>query len=80
MAKSTSIVLGNHFEHFIDQQTHDGRYGSASEVIREGLRLLEAREAKLAALQAALIEGEQGEFTTGLDIDAINADLDDELG
>lgn len=79
MAKSTSIVLGNHFDHFIAKQVHDGRYGSASEVIREGLRLLEARETKLAALQAALLEGEQGEFKEGFDLDTLNSELDDEL-
>lgn len=79
MAKSTSISLGDHFDHFITKQIHDGRYGSASEVIREGLRLLETREIKLAALQAALIEGEKGEFTEGFDLDNLNAELDDEL-
>lgn len=79
MAKTTSIALGEHFEQFISRQMHDGRYGSASEVIREGLRLLEARETKLAALRAALIDGEQGEFTEGFDLEALNQDLDSEL-
>jgi antitoxin ParD1/3/4 len=58
MAKNTSISLGDHFEGFIDRQIASGRYGSASEVIRASLRLLEEREGKIGTLRQALIEGE----------------------
>jgi len=59
MQKNTSVTLGPHFEEFIAEQVKTGRFNSASEAIRAGLRLLEEREAKLKALQRALDEGEQ---------------------
>jgi antitoxin ParD1/3/4 len=40
----SSYVIGEHFEHFIREQLQDGRYSSASEVVRDGLRLLEEQE------------------------------------
>ncbi|WP_419812690.1 type II toxin-antitoxin system ParD family antitoxin [Bacterioplanoides sp.] len=62
MARNTSVTIGQHFESFINQQVTDGRYGSASEVVRAGLRLLEEQEAKVKQLRAALLEGEQSGF------------------
>ena len=59
MIKNTSITLGNHFASFVERQVSDGRYGSASEVVRAGLRLLEEHEVRLAALRAALAHGEE---------------------
>ncbi len=58
MARNTSVSLGDHFAEFIDVQVQTGRYGSASDVVRAGLRLLEEHEAKVKALQDALIAGE----------------------
>ncbi len=59
MARNTSISLGDHFSGFIDRQVESGRYGSASDVVRAGLRLLEEHEARVKALQDALIAGEE---------------------
>ncbi|MGV6871180.1 type II toxin-antitoxin system ParD family antitoxin [Pseudochelatococcus sp. B33] len=59
MARNTSVSLGDHFTDFIDTQVRTGRYGSASDVVRAGLRLLEEHEAKVKALEAALIAGEE---------------------
>lgn len=63
MAKNTSISLGEHFEGFIAHQLETGRYGSASEVVRAALRLLEDSESKLDALRRMLNEGEQSGLT-----------------
>lgn len=59
MPHNTSISLGDHFVSFIDAQVSEGRYGSTSEVVRAGLRLLEEHEARVKALRDALIAGEE---------------------
>ena len=70
MPKNTSVTLGDHFADFIERQVKDGRYGSASDVVRAGLRLLEEYEVKVEALRAALIEGEKSGPATPFDFDA----------
>ncbi len=69
MSKNTSVSLDNHFTAFIEAQIAEGRYSNASDVMRAGLRLLEEHEAKLAALRAALIEGEQSGQSLPFDIE-----------
>ncbi len=59
MSKNTSILLGEHFEKFISSEVSSGRYGSASEVIRTALRMLETEEQKRKALIKALVKGEK---------------------
>ena len=73
MGKNTSVSLGDHFAAFIERQVAEGRYNSASDVVRAGLRLLEDQEAKLAALRAALVEGEQSGPSTPFDFEAFIA-------
>ena len=73
MPRNTSVTLGDHFTSFINEQVETGRYGSASEVMRAGLRLLEEREAKVKALQDALIEGEQSGEPRPFDFEAFKA-------
>ena len=62
MSRNTSVTIGNHFEDFIAEQLKEGRYGSASEIVRAGLRLLEEQESRIRQLRAALIEGEESGF------------------
>jgi len=71
MSKNTSIALGEHWQAFIEKQVSSGRYGSASEVIRNALRLLKQRDAKMEILRAALTEGEVSGTAGRLDMDGI---------
>ncbi len=70
MAKTTSFALGDHFAEFIDAQVESGRYGSASEVVRAGLRLLEAQDAKLNALREAIEAGHKSGRAENFDVKA----------
>ena len=69
MTKNTSIALSDHFAEFLNEQVASGRYGSASEVVRAGLRLLEEREAALADLRAEIAKGEASGVAEGFDVD-----------
>jgi len=73
MPKNTSFSLGDYFTRFIEAQVAQGRYGSASDVVRAGLRLLEEQEAKLASLRSALIEGEQSGISIPFDFEGFIA-------
>lgn len=70
MGKNTSVTLGEHFASFVEEQVVRGRYGSVSEVVQAGLRLLEEQERKVEALRAALIEGEESGKSGPFDFDA----------
>ena len=77
MQKNTSVTIGPHYEQFIAKQIEVGRYSSASEAIRAGLRLLEEREIKLYALRQALKNGEDSGLAD-YSLDGLIAELDSE--
>ncbi len=73
-----SFAIGSHFENFIQNQLASGRYNNASEVVRDGLRLLEDQEQfrmmKIEAIKAEIQKGLESGFVEDFDIqDVINA-------
>ena len=74
----SSYTLGDRFEGFVKQLVASGRYASASEVLRDGLRLLEEqenlRQAKLDAVRRDIAEGIDSGPSAPLDMDAIIED------
>lgn len=79
---TTSLSLGEHWEVFIKNEVASGRYGSASELVRDALRFPEERKITLTALREHLAEGaeqaKQSEFVQGYSINALIQELDDE--
>jgi antitoxin ParD1/3/4 len=67
----------DHFDSFISSQIQSGRYGSASEVIRSALRLLETQETKMNTLRQLLVEGEESGMAD-YDLDSLINELDRE--
>jgi antitoxin ParD1/3/4 len=74
----SSYTLGKHYERFVSDLVDSGRYASASEVMRDSLRLLEEREkmreAKLEALRRDIAEGLASGPAEPLDMQALKAD------
>ena len=77
MSKNTSMTLGAHFDDFISAQLTTGRYGSASEIVRAGLRLLEDDVTKMESLRQLLTEGENSGFVD-YSYKELISELDDE--
>ncbi len=75
---TTSFTLGEHWEVFMKNQIASGKYGSASELVRDGLRLLERRETKMAALQKAIIEGFESGIAENFSMEDLQKELDAE--
>lgn len=74
---TTSLSLGEHWEAFIKNEVSSGRYGSASEVVRDALRGLEEQKTKLDLLRAHLSEGaKQGEFIEDFNLDRLIQEAD----
>ena len=49
-----NLLIGDDWEGFVEDAVRSGRYASASEVVRQGLQLVQERDAKLSALRATL--------------------------
>ena len=75
---NTSLTLGEHWEVFIKNEIASGRYGSASEVVRDALRTLEERKTRLDALRSHLAEGAaqaaRGEFVQDYSVERLIAE------
>ena len=75
---ASSYTIGAHFESFVQELIASGSYASASEVIGDGLRLLEERqqlrEAKLRALRRNIEDGLSSGQPEPMDMAAIKAD------
>ncbi len=54
-----NVSLNTHFEKFVAEAVASGRFKTSSEVVREGLRLLEEREMRIAALRREIRKGRQ---------------------
>jgi len=79
---TNGFSLGEHWDQFISKQIASGRYDSASEVIRDALRALEARETKLAVLISHLEQGAEDSDLAAfenLSIERLIEELDAEL-
>lgn len=79
MPKNTSMTLGEHFDGFIANQINEGRFASASEVVRAALRMFEDNERKIAVLRKLLEEGEQS-GTAEYNYESLMNEIDEELG
>ena len=70
MPENKAIDLSAHYESFVQERIDSGEFVSASEVVRAGLRLLEAETRRLDALRLALQEGEGSGPAQSLDSEA----------
>ncbi|MEM0951782.1 MAG: type II toxin-antitoxin system ParD family antitoxin [Cyanobacteria bacterium P01_H01_bin.74] len=77
MLKSINTTLDDHFDEFIEMQIKAGRYGSVSETVLAGLRLLEAQENRLSVTRQALKEVEASGLTD-YSLDGITSELETE--
>ena len=71
MGKTTSFVLGEHFEKLINRQIHTGSYSSASEVVRDALRMFEEQQSAIKRLNDAIEEGYASGISDAFDWDEL---------
>lgn len=79
MARNTSILLGDYFENFINEQISSGKYSSVSEVVRTALRIFEERENSTKSLVNELKIGEKSgkikNFDRNKNLEQLNANF-----
>jgi len=80
MGRNTSGILREHFDDFIKSEIESGRYKSASEIIRSGLRLLEVEKQKIQAINEALIVGEMSGKAIEFDNEKFKSRMRKKLG
>jgi antitoxin ParD1/3/4 len=80
MKKNTSISLGQHFDEFIKEEVASGRYKTASEIIREGLRMLEVKREREETLKEAIEAGRNSGYIKNFDVDAFLLELGKKYG
>lgn len=79
MSRNTSVILGTHFDEFIKSEIDSGRYKSVSEVIRNGLRVLEEDKHKILLINEALVVGEQNGTPQKFDNDKFKREMKKKL-
>ena len=80
MKKNTSISLGQHFDEFLRNEINSGRYKTESEVVRDGLRMLEVKREREEALREAIEEGRKSGYIENFDMDAFLLELEKKYG
>jgi antitoxin ParD1/3/4 len=69
MSRETSFILGEYFDQLIEAEMQSGRYSTASEVVREALRLFEQQQVAIQRLSDAVDEGFESGFADEIDWD-----------
>lgn len=80
MSKNTSVILTPYFDQIIKKSIRSGRYSSASEVIRAGLRLIDREERKIEILREAIEAGERSGYVNDFDPIRHLAELNEKYG
>ena len=78
MARTITVDTGEELRKFIEQQVKSGSYKTSSEVVRDGLRLLQEQKAasRLALLQKLLAQGEASGEASGWDMEQFLTRMD----
>ncbi|MFL1781437.1 Type II toxin-antitoxin system ParD family antitoxin [Candidatus Hepatincolaceae symbiont of Richtersius coronifer] len=83
MGITQTVSLGDYWNSFIQKKLEEGQYTSMSEVLREGLRLLEGQERnnqKLQKLREALLDGEKSGSAGILNLEKIKKEAMEKRG